>query len=94
MKKKQNIIEAATHLFAVQGFDGTSTLQIVKKAKVTEPLLYYHFKGKEDLFTHIFNATFQEYFSQLESLDKKTKTEFEKIENLITLHFQFVEEIS
>ena len=51
--KKQDIIQAATMLFAAQGFDGTTTLQISKKASITEPVIYYHFTGKDELFTRI-----------------------------------------
>jgi len=53
IKKKWKIIEVASRLFAEQGYDGTTTVQIVKEAGATEPLLYYHFKDKEDLFTFI-----------------------------------------
>ena len=91
--KKQDIIQAATLLFAEQGFDGTTTLQISKEAGITEPVIYYHFKGKDDLFTTILSSTFDEYFSRLEDLEINTPTEFEKIENLIGLHFQLVEEL-
>jgi len=47
LTKKQNIIQAAARLFAEQGFEGTTTLQIAHEADVTEPLIYYHFKGKD-----------------------------------------------
>ena len=90
--KKYDIIETATRLFAAQGFDGTTTLQIAREAKVTEPLIYYHFEGKDDLFTHIIRNGFEAYFSRLEALNQKTPTQFEKIENLFTLHFDFIKE--
>jgi len=90
--KKYDIIETATRLFAAQGFDGTTTLQIAREAKVTEPLIYYHFEGKDDLFTHIIRNGFETYFTRLESLNQKTSTQFEKIENLFTLHFDFIKE--
>ncbi|MCG6910561.1 MAG: TetR/AcrR family transcriptional regulator [Deltaproteobacteria bacterium] len=93
MKKKQNIIETATRLFASQGFDGTTTLQIAREAGVTEPLIYYHFEGKNDLFTHIIEKGFNFYFERLNSLDTESDTNFEKIENLVTLHFRFLREI-
>lgn len=93
LKKKNDIIKTAARLFAEQGFEATTTLQITREAGVTEPLIYYHFKGKDDLYTHILSATFNEYFSRLETLRNNTRTEFEKIENLIGLHFQFVEEL-
>ena len=70
LSKRQNIIQAATHLFAEQGFEGTTTLQIANEADVTEPLIYYHFKGKDELFSHILETSFKEYFSRLEALKK------------------------
>jgi AcrR family transcriptional regulator len=93
LKKKQNIIRAATHLFAEQGFEGTTTLQIAHEADVTEPLIYYHFKGKDDLFSHILETSFKEYFSSLEALEKHTGSQFKRIEALLDFHFQFVEEM-
>ena len=93
MEKKYALVKAAATLFAHQGFDGTTTFQIAKEAKVTEPLIYYHFKGKDELFTHIFETTFDEYFSRLQSLETDTSTQLEKIENLINLHLQIVDEM-
>jgi AcrR family transcriptional regulator len=92
MKKKYYIIDAATRLFATQGFDATTTIQISEEAKVTEPLLYYHFKGKDELYTSILASAFEEYFSRLKDLKKETATYFEKIENIIALQFQLVDE--
>ena len=83
MGKKKNLIETAVRLFAEQGYDGTTTLQISREAGVTEPLIYYHFKGKEELFTHILNEAFDEYMDRLEALPQTTGDEFTKIENLI-----------
>mgnify|MGYP001110665747 CR=1 FL=1 len=93
MGKKRNLIDTAIRLFAEQGYDGTTTLQISREAGVTEPLIYYHFKGKEELFTHILEAAFDEYFRRLESLRRSTATEFEKIENLIVVNQRAVAEM-
>ncbi len=91
-KKKQDLLKAAVQLFSKQGFDGTTTLEIAEAAHVTEPVIYYHFKNKDGLFTHILDKTFSEYFSRLDALEKDTQTQFEKIKNLIDLHFTFVDE--
>ena len=91
--KKEDIVHAATLLFAEQGFDGTTTLQISKEAGITEPVIYYHFKGKDELFTGIIASTFESFFAHLNDLPEKTDTEFEKIENLIALHLDIVKEM-
>jgi AcrR family transcriptional regulator len=87
MNKKYSILKTAARLFASQGFEGTTTLQIAAEAGVTEPLIYYHFKGKDEVFTRILSDGFETYFSRLEDLDENTDTEFEKIERLISCHF-------
>ena len=90
MSKKHNIIKTATHLFATQSFDGTTTRQISKDAEATEPLIYYHFTGKDEIYITILASIFEDYFSRLKTLQGKTDTQFEKIENLFKLHFQLI----
>ncbi len=90
MTKKHNIIKTATHLYATQGFDGTTTIQISKDAEVTEPLIYYHFTGKDEIYISILTSIFDDYFSRLKTLQVKTETQFERIENLFRLHFQLI----
>ncbi|WP_291318606.1 TetR/AcrR family transcriptional regulator [Desulfonatronospira sp.] len=90
--KKQNILDASAELFVSHGFDNTTTLMIAKEARVTEPLLYYHFKGKDDIFSKIIHDVFNEYAQAIEDLPKNTDTEFEKIANLVRLHSQIAEE--
>jgi len=60
---------------------------------LTEPVIYYHFKGKNELFTGIIASTFEKFFAALNYLPKTTSTEFEKIENLIALHFDIVKKM-
>ena len=87
-----DLLKAAVPLFAIQGFDATTTLAIARAAGVTEPVVYYHFKNKDGLFTRILSDTFEEYFARLDTLEKNTPTQFEKIKNLIELHFKFVDD--
>ncbi len=41
------------NLFAEKGFAGTHTREICARAKVTKPVLYYHFKSKENLYREL-----------------------------------------
>ena len=91
--KKNNIIKAATYFFATQGFDGTTTKAISEEANVTEPLLYYHYSGKDEIYTTILDSAFNDYSKHLKDLKKDTKTAFEKIENLFTLHFDLAKKM-
>ena len=93
MEKRHAIIESATRLFGSIGFDAATTLEIAGEADVTEPLIYYHFKGKHELFKISLDLAFNEYFSRLVELPKHTPTEFQKIANIIDLHFQIVDDL-
>lgn len=47
--RKNEILDVAEKLFAVKGFDGTSTNEILEKTGIARGTLYYHFKSKEDI---------------------------------------------
>jgi AcrR family transcriptional regulator len=51
--KRERIMEAATRLFAAQGFHGTSVDAIAAALGVTKPFVYYHFKDKAQILTAI-----------------------------------------
>jgi len=91
-KKKELAKQAAIQLFAQQGFDATTTLEIATAVGVTEPVIYYHFKNKDGLFTSILSDIFKEYFNRLNSLDKNSTVQFDRIKNLINFHFKFVDQ--
>jgi len=93
MSKKESILKTAARLFAGQGFDATTTIQLAREAGVTEPLIYYHFKGKDDLFTRIIHATFSEYFSRIDTLENNPAAPFEQIQKLIELQYDIAQEM-
>jgi len=93
MNKKDKILKTAARLFANQGFDATTTLQIAREAGATEPLIYYHFKGKDDLFTRIIDTTFSIYFSRIDELEKNPDSPFGQIQKLIELQYDIAEEM-
>lgn len=47
---RERILAAALDLFSERGFDGASTREIAARAGVTQPLLNYHFSGKDELW--------------------------------------------
>ena len=47
---RERLLETATELFAEKGYAGASVREIVEKAGVSKPVLYYYFKSKEGLF--------------------------------------------
>jgi AcrR family transcriptional regulator len=49
-KTKDRILLAAVKVFGVRGFQGARTVEIAKVANVPQPLLYFHFSNKIDLW--------------------------------------------
>jgi len=57
---QQRLLTAAVEAFSENGFKGTSTRDIAKRAGVHHPLITYHFKNKDQLWRaaadHLFSA--------------------------------------
>jgi AcrR family transcriptional regulator len=49
-ERRLQILDEASRLFASQGLHGTTTKEIAKAAGVSEPVLYQHFKSKDDIY--------------------------------------------
>jgi len=47
---RRQLIDVATRLFAEQGYEDTSTEQVLREAGVSRGSLYHHFDGKDRLF--------------------------------------------
>ncbi|MCU1352768.1 MAG: HTH-type transcriptional repressor [Acidimicrobiales bacterium] len=67
VETRRTILEAALDLFAERGFDGASTRLIAERAGVTQPLLHYHFAGKEELWRAALDGMFDRVRSSMES---------------------------
>jgi AcrR family transcriptional regulator len=88
----QKIIKTAMHIFAKKGYHETSIRDIIKKAGIKQPTLYYHFGCKEDLYKAILETTFEELYKALEIALKKSKGVKEKLKTLIHLYFSFTKQ--
>jgi len=64
--RKRAIINAAKPLFAKNGFNGVSVMEIAKAAGVSKALLYRHFPSKDEMYKDIL-----EYSGRLTSLALK-----------------------
>ena len=48
--RREEILAAAIRCFALRGFEGTSTREIAREADAKQPLIFYHFGSKADLY--------------------------------------------
>ena len=47
---RERLLETASHLFAERGYASTTVREIVSRAGVSKPVLYYYFQSKEGLY--------------------------------------------
>jgi AcrR family transcriptional regulator len=49
-QRREQLLDISRTLFAERGFDGTSIEEIAARAKVSKPVVYEHFGGKEGIY--------------------------------------------
>lgn len=49
LKTKEQLLNTAKHLFYSQGYDHTTTRQIADQSGISQSVLFYHFKNKEEI---------------------------------------------
>src|SRR5271163_2212363 len=86
---RDEILQAASKLFAVRGFHETSMAEVARAAKVSKALIFWHFKTKEELFMAVLNRLLEPYFidfaEEAGALDEKAQ-----LVRLLELYLQFV----
>ena len=55
---RDRIVAAAADLFSERSFDGATTREIAARAGVTQPLVNYHFRSKEELWRAAVDSLF------------------------------------
>src|SRR5437763_13150951 len=58
-ERRQQLLNVARALFAEKGFDGTSIEEIAHGAKVSKPVVYEHFGGKEGIYAVVVDREMQ-----------------------------------
>jgi TetR/AcrR family transcriptional regulator, regulator of cefoperazone and chloramphenicol sensitivity len=55
LETRQRLVEAAGEVFAKHGFRDTTIREICEKAKANIAAVHYHFGGKEEIYTAVFD---------------------------------------
>ncbi len=91
-KRKKQIIESAMILFAKQGFNGTHTYEIAKKAKVSEALIFKLFPSKSSLYSAIIEYRIKQTKDIFNFVNQSYSSERELLMNIALSHIQKIEE--
>ncbi len=88
---RDEILRAATDLFATRGFHETSMAEVARSAGVSKALIFWHFKNKEELFVAVLGKLLEPYVidfaEESGALDEKSQ-----LLKLIESYLQFVRE--
>lgn len=68
---RRRVLGAAAELFTSKGYAATTVREIVAKAGVTKPVLYYYFGSKEGIYLELL----RDPFSQFEAIVKEQKVD-------------------
>ena len=67
-ERKEQILDAATEVFAQKGFDHARMDDIVEETGLSKGALYWYFKSKDDIIFGIMDRLFRLEFKELEEL--------------------------
>lgn len=69
-ERREQLLDVGRALFAERGFEAASIEEIAQRAKITKPVIYEHFSGKEGLYAVIVHREVQRLLGRItEALD-------------------------
>ena len=83
---RERLLAAAVKLFAAKGYAATSVRDILKAAKVTAPVLYYHFGSKEGLFVGLLREGLETFEAEVKKALGEATTAAEKVSAYCRVH--------
>ena len=90
-KREQAILEAAEREFLKKGFDGARTTSIAAAAGVTNAMLHYYFRTKEQLFERILDEKMRMMGQSVLAAFGDARLPLpERLRNGIERHFDFI----
>ncbi len=85
---RERLLAAAARLFAAKGYAATSVRDILKAARVTAPVLYYHFGSKEGLFVGLVREGVAVLDAEVENALALVATPAEKVRAFCRVHIE------
>ncbi len=90
-EKYSKILEAATRVFAREGFHNAKIEDVAKEAGVAHGTVYLYFGGKDDLLISIFRENLEELVEYVGSEVKKEANAEDKLRRMISLQIELIE---
>jgi len=91
---RKRLLSGATDLFASKGYAATTVREIVERAGVTKPVLYYYFRSKEGIYLDLMREPFGRFSSAVEETLHTAGSARERLFRLCLMAYDiFVENI-
>ena len=89
---KEMLLLKATELFYKKGFASASVREIVKRAGVTNSVLYHHFKDKNELLYVIIQRVGKRLIDELKEIQRKRDDSIEILKEMIKKQISIVKD--
>ena len=89
--RRAEILDEAEKIFAAKGFHSTTMAEIARTSGFAIGTLYQFFKGKENLYGTMVSEKLDRMYAEIREAVAGGKTVMEKLEALVSSHFNFVE---
>jgi len=87
-KRKQEIIEAAIHLFASKGYNHTNVRDIAKAAGMATGTFYIYYTNKRDLFVEVVDDVIRDIIGEIADAIRKEKNLVKRTELRARVFFE------
>jgi AcrR family transcriptional regulator len=81
--RKKQLLDSAARCFAKHGYRGTTTVMIAAEAGVSEPIIYRHFRNKQDLFIALIEKVADEVLENWQHATEKIANPLEQLTMLL-----------
>ncbi|MFV0317434.1 MAG: TetR/AcrR family transcriptional regulator [Microthrixaceae bacterium] len=89
-RRREQLIETATAVFAEQGFNATSMNDVAEAAGVTKPVLYQHFSSKRELFVELLTEIGDQLRDRIAKATADAAGPRQQIEQGFAAYFEYV----
>ena len=86
---RREIMDAASELFATEGYASTSMRKIASKIDYSPTTIYLYFRDKDDLLGQICDATFAELTRNINAINQLSSEPLEKLRLGLNEYIQF-----